>query len=170
MSGYIFNCCDLEVVLLVSIWYRSGMLLSVLQCTGQLPSPHPSPKRIILLKIKIVLRLRNPGLHDKDALSENDSLYRTQNRKLKGILVIVTNKDSYVRACPIAQLCSTLCDTMDSSPPGSSVHGILQARILWVAVSSSRRSSLTRGSKPHLLHCQEILYHWPTRAWGLQSK
>ena len=33
---------------------------------------------------------------------------------------------------------STLCDSMDYSPPGSSVHGILQARILeWVAISSS---------------------------------
>ena len=167
MSGYIFNCCDLEVVLLVSIWYRSGMLLSILQCPGQPPSPHSSPKRIILLKIKIVLRLRNPGLHDKDALSENDSLYHSQNRKLKGILVIVTNKDSYVCACPVAQLCSTLCDTMDCSPPGSSVHGILQARILWVAVSSSRGSSLTQGSNPRLLHSREIPYHRATWAWGL---
>ena len=36
------------------------------------------------------------------------------------------------------QLCLTLCDPMDSSPPGSSVHGILQARILeWVAISFS---------------------------------
>ena len=41
------------------------------------------------------------------------------------------------------QLCPTLCDPVDSSPPGSSVHGILQARILeWVAISFSRRSSL----------------------------
>ena len=40
------------------------------------------------------------------------------------------------------QLCQTLCDPMDCSPPGSSVHGILQARILeWVAISSSWRSS-----------------------------
>ena len=39
----------------------------------------------------------------------------------------------------VAQLCSTLCDPMDCSPPGSSVHGILQARILeWVAISFSR--------------------------------
>ena len=30
----------------------------------------------------------------------------------------------------VAQLCPTLCDHMDCSPPGSSVHGILQARIL----------------------------------------
>ena len=36
------------------------------------------------------------------------------------------------------QLCVTLCDSMDCSPPGSSVHGILQARILeWVAISFS---------------------------------
>jgi len=39
-------------------------------------------------------------------------------------------------------VCLTLCDPMDCSPPGSSVHGILQARILeWVAMPSSRRSS-----------------------------
>ena len=40
------------------------------------------------------------------------------------------------------QSCLTLCDAMDCSPPGSSVHGILQARILeWVAISSFRGSS-----------------------------
>ena len=39
----------------------------------------------------------------------------------------------------VAQLCPTLCDPVDCSPPGSSVHGILQARILeWVAISFSR--------------------------------
>ena len=38
--------------------------------------------------------------------------------------------------------CLTLCDPMDRSPPGSSVHGILQARILeWVDMSSSKGSS-----------------------------
>ena len=39
------------------------------------------------------------------------------------------------------QLCLTICDPMDCSPPGSSVHGILQARILeWVVISFSRGS------------------------------
>ena len=39
------------------------------------------------------------------------------------------------------QLCSTLCNPMDCTPPGSSVHGILQARILeWVALFSSSLS------------------------------
>ena len=43
------------------------------------------------------------------------------------------------------QSCPTLCDPMDCSSPGSSVHGILQARILeWVAVPSSRGSSPPR--------------------------
>ena len=42
----------------------------------------------------------------------------------------------------VVQLCLTLCSPTDCSPPGSSVHRILQARILvWVAVSSSRGSS-----------------------------
>ena len=47
--------------------------------------------------------------------------------------------------CLVAQSCPTLCDPMDCSPPGSSVHWILQARILeWVAMPSSRRSSPPR--------------------------
>ena len=45
----------------------------------------------------------------------------------------------------LLQLYPTLCDPMDCSPPGSSVHGILQARILeWVAMPSSRGSSQPR--------------------------
>ena len=41
--------------------------------------------------------------------------------------------------CLVTQSCLTLCDPMNCSPPGSSLHGILQARILeWVSVSSSR--------------------------------
>ena len=42
----------------------------------------------------------------------------------------------------VTQLCPTLCDPMGCSPPGSSTHGIFQARILvWVAISFSWRSS-----------------------------
>ena len=45
----------------------------------------------------------------------------------------------------VAQSCLTLCDPMDCSLPGSTIHGIFQARILeWVAISFSRRSSLPR--------------------------
>ena len=47
--------------------------------------------------------------------------------------------------CSVAQPCPTLCNPMDCGPPGSSVHGILQARTLeWVAMPSSRGSSRPR--------------------------
>ena len=50
-----------------------------------------------------------------------------------------------VCVCVCAQSCPTLCDPMDCSPPGSTVHGILQARILeWVAISLSKGSSQLR--------------------------
>ena len=45
----------------------------------------------------------------------------------------------------VAQSCPTLCDTMDCSLPGSSLHGIFQTRVLeWVAISFSRGSSWPR--------------------------
>jgi len=46
-----------------------------------------------------------------------------------------------VPVCSVAKSCQTFCDPMDCSPPGSSVHGVLQAKILdWVATSFSRGS------------------------------
>ena len=46
----------------------------------------------------------------------------------------------------VAQLCQTLCDPMVYSPPGSTVRGILQARILeWLAIPFSRDSSQPRN-------------------------
>ena len=62
------------------------------------------------------------------------------------------------------QLCPTLCNPMDCSPPGSSVHGILQARILeWVAVPSSRGPSQSRDwTRVSYVSCigRQVLYHW----------
>ena len=47
--------------------------------------------------------------------------------------------------CLVTQSCLTLCDPVNSSPPSSSVRGILQASLLeWVAISSSRGSSWPR--------------------------
>ena len=46
----------------------------------------------------------------------------------------------------VAHSCLTLCNPMDYNPPGSSVHGILQARILeWIAIPFSRGSSQARN-------------------------
>ena len=51
-----------------------------------------------------------------------------------------------VKWSEVALSCPILCDPMDCSPPGSSVHGIFQARILeWVAISFSRGSSWPRN-------------------------
>ena len=47
--------------------------------------------------------------------------------------------------CLVAQSCLILCDSTDCSPPSSSVHGILQAKILgWIAMPFSRGSSQPR--------------------------
>ena len=58
----------------------------------------------------------------------------------------------------------TLCDPTDCSPPGSSAHGILQARILeWVAISSSGGSPWPRDQTRVSCIGRWILYHWDTR-------
>ena len=60
----------------------------------------------------------------------------------------------------VAQLCSTLCDPTDYSPPGSSVHGILQARILeWVAISFSKGSSQPGDQTQVSYIGRRVLYH-----------
>ena len=68
----------------------------------------------------------------------------------KGVLPCISAHSTFTSAasnqnmnvCLIAQLCPTLCNPKDCSPPGSSVHGNLQARILeWVAISFPRKSS-----------------------------
>ena len=61
----------------------------------------------------------------------------------------------------VAQSCPTLCNPMDCSPLCSSVHGILQARVLeWVAIPCSRGSSWPRDwIQAGLLHYRQILYH-----------
>ena len=51
----------------------------------------------------------------------------------------VSTAAEHLRVCSVTQSCPALCDPMDCSPPGSSDHGILQARILeWVAIPFSR--------------------------------
>ena len=68
------------------------------------------------------------------------------------------------RACSVIQLCLILYDLRECSLPGSSVHGISQARILkWVAISSSRGSPQPRNwTCVSCVSClsRQILYHW----------
>ena len=64
-------------------------------------------------------------------------LYEMQSINAIKIKVIYKHPESYIVLT--AQLCPTLCDPMDCSLPGSSIHVILQARILeWADISFSR--------------------------------
>ena len=74
--------------------------------------------------------------------------------------------------CSVAQSCLPLSDLMDQRPPCSSVHGVLQARILeWISMPSSKGLFQTQGLNPRLL----CLLHWwvnslplasPGKPWG----
>ena len=67
----------------------------------------------------------------------------------------------------VAKSCPTLFDHMDCSLPGSSAHGISQARILeWVAISFSRGSSWPREPASPVKNPGRILYNWAT--WEAQ--
>ena len=67
--------------------------------------------------------------------------------------------------CVISQLCPTLCNPMECSLPASSVHGILQARILErVAIFFFRGSSQPRYQTLGISYIRrQILYHWAIR-------
>ena len=85
--------------------------------------------------------LPNPGIKPRSPALQVDSLPIEPPGKPK-------IQFRYVNSwcvCLVAQLCLTLCDTLDCSLPGYSVHGIFQARILeWVAISFSREASRPR--------------------------
>ena len=75
-------------------------------------------------------------------------------------------KLSYLRMPALSLSRVWLCDPRDCSTPGSSVHGIFQARILeWVAISSFRGSSwITDQTRVSCISCigRCVFYHWST--------
>ena len=73
-----------------------------------------------------------------------------------------THVHAWMHVCVhvLTQLHPTLCDPRDCGPPGSSVHVILQARILeWVAISYSKGSSQPREQTQVTCIVRQILYH-----------
>ena len=58
----------------------------------------------------------------------------------------------------VVVLLLSLCDPMDSTPPGSSVHGVLQQEYWMGCHALLQGIFLTQGSNPGLLHCGQILY------------
>ena len=70
-----------------------------------------------------------------------------------------------VCVCLVSQSCPTLCDPMDCSPPGSSVHGDSPGKNTGVGCHALFRGIFpTQGSNPGLLHCRQILYQRDTRS------
>ena len=106
---------------------------------------------------------RNPGPQVNQNAAGLDEIM--EKCKIKHINFSSASVAITIMKVKVAQSCPTLCNPMDCSPPGSCVHGILQARILeWVAMPSSRGSSRPQGSDPHLLHCRQRFFTiWLTR-------
>ena len=62
----------------------------------------------------------------------------TSNRCRMTEVLKLADKDIAAAAAKSLQSCPTLCDPIDGSPPGSSIHGIFQARVLeWGAIAFS---------------------------------
>ena len=76
------------------------------------------------------------------------TIYKHATRKIKAVLCLVT------------QSCLTLCDPMDGSSPGSSVHGDSLGKNTGVGCHALLQGIFpTQGSNPGLPHCRWILYH-----------
>ena len=66
----------------------------------------------------------------------------------------------FLYMCLVVHLCPTLCDTVDCSPPGSSVHGDSPGKNTGVACHALLQGIIpTQGSNPDLPHYRQILYH-----------
>ena len=61
----------------------------------------------------------------------------------------------------VTQSCPALCDARDCKPPGSCIHGLLQARIMeWVAIPFSRGSSQVQGLNLGLPHYRQVFFFY----------
>ena len=77
-----------------------------------------------------------------------------------------------LRVCSLSDLCPSLCDPMDCIPPGSTVHGIPQARILERLAfppPGDRPNSGIEALSPGLLHCEWVLYCILTIWWPVSE-
>ena len=106
-----------------------------------------------------MLNLRTQTLYNKYFVTctwENSARWRNVFRCLSDLMLF-----SHL----VAKSCPTLLRPHGLYPPGSSIHGISQARILrWVAISFSRGSSQPRD-QTHI--GRQVLYHWVT--WKAQN-
>ena len=101
----------------------------------------------------------------KDREHLNTSELEKMNRMYKNILVkrAGTTWENWIAQVYGCMLSCNLCKPVDCSPPGSSIHGIFQAKMLqWIAISFSRGPSLPRNEIFFFLisGCLLLLLHW----------
>ena len=120
--------------LLCSPWPRWTMGSSRQEYWSGLPFPTPGD-------------LPHPGIKPgSPALQEVSLLSESPGKPIYISSILFRLRLWVAILCLVAQSCPTFCDPMNGSPPGSSVHGILQARLLeWLAISFSRGSSSPRN-------------------------
>ena len=104
--------------------------------------------------MKLKLQYFDHLMQRADSLEKTVMLGKIEGRKRRewermrcwdGITDSTGHESEQTLSVLFAQSCPTLCDPIDCSPPGSSVHGTLQARILeWIAIPFSRGSSWPR--------------------------
>ena len=109
-----------------------------------------------------ILAWRIPWTEEPGRLLSMVSQELDTTQRLNNHLVLRLNQATASLTSHCVQLFPTLCDPLDGGTPGSSVHGIFQARILeWVAIFLLQGIFPTQGSNTHLLcflHCRWILY------------
>ena len=142
----------------ILIWIWWNLYTFFLSSHGAcIKTDHISGHKTCLSKFKRSMLSAHSGIKLK--------LQRTIARKIPKYLEIKQHMCVHVKTL---QLCPTLCNPMDCSLSGSSVHGILQARTLeWVAILSFRGSSRPRDwTRISYISCigKQVLYH--QRYWG----
>ena len=95
-------------------------------------------------------------------------IFMTSVDTIKYIKILVNCHCESESESEVAQSCLNLCNPVDCSPPGSCVHGVLQARILeWIAISFSRGSSWPRNRTQVSCITGRCFNLWATRELSL---
>ena len=117
-------------------------------------------------------RSTNPQIHSQYFDFKNVIFINFQRILIKHLLMGQTlntgNEKVYITCCAESLSCLTLCDHMDCSPPGSSVHEDSPGKNTGVDCYALLQGiSPPRGSNTGLPHYRQILYHWAT--WEAQE-
>ena len=126
--------------------------------------------KIIILKCCLLLLYTMTMNHFSNGLWHVTSEFytTTSDDQLSGWTGKSSKSESEVL---VTQSCPTLCNTLDCSPPGSSVHGILQARILeWVSIPFSKGSSHPKDQTQVSCIAGRFLTFWVTSGATRSSK